>query len=77
MAQAFTPMNAGKASRANIVQRFMPGTAMNSKLKATATVAGAHTAHSKAVLPDSVGGTLRVASQRHRDRALPSKVPGR
>ena len=42
----------------------MPGTAMNAKLKATATVAVSHTAHSKAVLPDSVGGTLRVASQR-------------
>ena len=34
---------------------------MNAKLKATATVAVSHTAHSKAVLPDSVGGTLRVA----------------
>ena len=60
MAQAFTPMNAAKASRTNIVERFMPGTAMNAKLKATATVALSHTAHSNAVLPDSVGGTLRA-----------------
>ena len=64
MAQASPPMNAPKASRANHIHRFTPGTARNAKLNAIPTVAVSHTAHSSAVLPGALGGTLPVASQR-------------
>src|SRR5678816_1743454 len=69
-AQAFTPTNAAKASRASINHRLVRALARNPKLKATPTVAVSHAAHSNALFPDVVGGTLDAATQStHRYRS--------